>query len=80
MGLEVDGCAVDVTERVKVEEAVQRAALAFGGVDALVSNAGIVVQAKGIASVCPAPLFHARLRRQRRKRLSSRTSCTRITT
>jgi len=51
------GALVDVSDPVQVEHAFHLACRAFGGVDIVISNAGIVVQADpGIASVDPAQL------------------------
>jgi rhamnose utilization protein RhaD (predicted bifunctional aldolase and dehydrogenase)/NAD(P)-dependent dehydrogenase (short-subunit alcohol dehydrogenase family) len=53
MGLTVSGSVVDVTDREQVELSVRKAIFAFGGVDCLVSNAGVVVQAAPGMASCP---------------------------
>mmetsp|Transcript_528 Transcript_528/g.907 ORF Transcript_528/g.907 Transcript_528/m.907 type:complete len:741 (-) Transcript_528:1156-3378(-) len=51
------GAVVDVSKREQVENAFHKACKHFGGVDIVVSNAGIVVQAApGMATVDPAQL------------------------
>ncbi|GBG29099.1 DNA/RNA-binding protein KIN17 [Hondaea fermentalgiana] len=53
----VAGAIADVSDPAQVEEAFHKLCVAFGGVDIVVSNAGIVVQAApGLASVDPAAL------------------------
>ena len=53
MGITVSGSMVDVTNREQVESSVQKAIFAFGGIDCLVSNAGVVVQAAPGMASCP---------------------------
>ena len=53
MGIPVSGSVVDVTNREQVESSVQKAIFAFGGIDCLVSNAGVVVQAAPGMASCP---------------------------
>ena len=51
LGFEVAGAQVDVTNSVAVANSVHQASFIFGGIDILVSNAGIVIQAApGMAS------------------------------
>eukprot|EP00943_MAST-04B_sp_MAST-4B-sp1_P001223 g1223.t1 len=53
MGFTVSGTVVDVTNREQVELSVNKAIFAFGGIDYLVSNAGVVVQASPGMASCP---------------------------
>eukprot|EP00514_Thraustochytrium_sp_LLF1b_P009930 CAMPEP_0184544474 /NCGR_PEP_ID=MMETSP0199_2-20130426/3649_1 /TAXON_ID=1112570 /ORGANISM="Thraustochytrium sp., Strain LLF1b" /LENGTH=736 /DNA_ID=CAMNT_0026938655 /DNA_START=27 /DNA_END=2237 /DNA_ORIENTATION=+ len=53
----VSGSVVDVTKPDQIEDAMHKACMLFGGIDIVVSNAGVVVQAApGIASVEPKQL------------------------
>jgi rhamnose utilization protein RhaD (predicted bifunctional aldolase and dehydrogenase)/NAD(P)-dependent dehydrogenase (short-subunit alcohol dehydrogenase family) len=53
MGIDVSGAVVDVTDQNAVLASVQQCTFAFGGVDFMVSNAGVVVQAAPGMASCP---------------------------